>query len=240
MPINSYGGYLGLFSLKSAINASGNQIVAVEFDSFINEWDPSDEHVGIDVNSVVSKAFVTLNSSIKSGTTATAWISYDSTTKNLIVFLTYADNPVFSGNSSLSYIVDLRTVLPEQVRDGFSAATCKLFKPHTILSWSFCSSLETENGKNKNEGRFRVRLGVSLGAVNCGLCFLSFICWRKGVVGKKLKLQDDVSMDDEFEKGTGPRRFTYNELVRATNNFTDGGKLGERRIRWCLQITRVC
>ncbi|CAN6567949.1 unnamed protein product [Malus baccata var. baccata] len=34
-------------------------------------------------------------------------------------------------------------------------------------------------------------------------------------------------MDDEFDKGTGPRRFTYRELSRATNNFSEGGKLGE-------------
>ena len=38
---------------------------------------------------------------------------------------------------------------------------------------------------------------------------------------------NDVCMDDEFEKGTGPRSFTYRELIRATNNFNKGGKLGD-------------
>ncbi|KAF3439167.1 hypothetical protein FNV43_RR17442 [Rhamnella rubrinervis] len=37
----------------------------------------------------------------------------------------------------------------------------------------------------------------------------------------------DASMDDEFQKGTGPKRFTYRELRRATNNFAEIGKLGE-------------
>jgi hypothetical protein len=225
MPKDSAGGYLGLFSSKSAVNASGNQIVAVEFDNFKNEWDPSDDHVGIDVNSIVSKAYITLNSSIKRRTPANAWISYNSTTKNLSVFLTV--NPVFSENYSLSYIVDLRNVLPEWVSVGFSAATGNLTESHTILSWSFCSSLETKNGNKRKKVRIKVGLGVGLGAVNCGLFLLSFICWRKRVGGKKENLQYDVSMDDEFEKETGPRRFTYNELVRATNNFADGGKLGE-------------
>ncbi|CAN0865076.1 L-type lectin-domain containing receptor kinase IX.1 [Linum grandiflorum] len=32
-------------------------------------------------------------------------------------------------------------------------------------------------------------------------------------------------MDDEFEKGTGPKRFSYRELSRATRNFSE--KLGE-------------
>ena len=42
-----------------------------------------------------------------------------------------------------------------------------------------------------------------------------------------MPLRNNACMDDEFEKGTGPRSFTYRELIRATNNFTKGGKLGE-------------
>uniref|UniRef100_A0ACD5WFZ6 Uncharacterized protein n=1 Tax=Avena sativa TaxID=4498 RepID=A0ACD5WFZ6_AVESA len=40
-------------------------------------------------------------------------------------------------------------------------------------------------------------------------------------------LDDDQAMEDDFEKGTGPRRFRYNDLVVATNNFSDGNKLGQ-------------
>ena len=39
-------------------NSTQNEIVAVEFDTFRNDFDPSDNHVGIDVNSVKSKANV--------------------------------------------------------------------------------------------------------------------------------------------------------------------------------------
>lgn len=38
---------------------------------------------------------------------------------------------------------------------------------------------------------------------------------------------DDQAMEDDFEKGTGPKRFRYDDLVVATNNFSDGNKLGE-------------
>ena len=34
-------------------------------------------------------------------------------------------------------------------------------------------------------------------------------------------------MEDEFEKGTGPKRFRYGELAIATGNFADDRKLGE-------------
>ncbi|KAK8717382.1 hypothetical protein V6N13_044653 [Hibiscus sabdariffa] len=128
---------------------SSNNVVAVEFDSHKNEWDPDDNHVGININSIVSVTNVIWNSSIRGGRVANAWVSYNSTTKNLSVFLTYADNPVYSGNSSLSYIVDLRDVLPEWVRIGFSASTGRQFEIHNILSWSFNSTLGT-SGKRKN------------------------------------------------------------------------------------------
>jgi serine/threonine protein kinase len=34
-------------------------------------------------------------------------------------------------------------------------------------------------------------------------------------------------MEDDFEKGTGPRRFRYRELSSATDNFSEERKLGE-------------
>ncbi|XP_042993376.1 L-type lectin-domain containing receptor kinase IX.1-like [Carya illinoinensis] len=229
LPDNSFGGSLGLFNAASNSNTSLNKIVAVEFDTHNNSWDPNDNHVGINVNSIVSVATVTWKSSIRNGSTANAWISYNSTTQNLSVFLTYADNPVFGGNSSLSYKVDLTNVLPEFVRVGFSAATGQYTELHTIHSWSFNSSLEVENQvKKKNKVGLGVGLGVGFGVLSCGLGLLWFIYWRKRGDGDQNEgLGDDLFMDDEFEKGTGPRRFTYRELTHATNNFDEGGKLGE-------------
>jgi serine/threonine protein kinase len=41
-------------------------------------------------------------------------------------------------------------------------------------------------------------------------------------------LPDDLlSIEDDFEKGTGPKRFRYKELSIATDNFSDDKKLGE-------------
>lgn len=38
---------------------------------------------------------------------------------------------------------------------------------------------------------------------------------------------DDQAMEDDFEKGTGPKRFRYSDLVVATDNFSDDKKLGQ-------------
>ncbi|KAK7854615.1 agglutinin-2 [Quercus suber] len=187
MPNNSTGRAFGLLSSDDALNGTHNQIVAVEFDTFKNQFDPSSDHVGIDVNSIVSKANVTWNSSISNGSTANTWISYNSTTKILSVFLTYADNPVFSGNSSLSYSVDLRTVLPEWISVGLSAATGANTETNTVLSWSFNSTSElvdgvsqtnntgtranvnTKNWNMKNKLALIIGLAVSFGGVSCAL-----------------------------------------------------------------------
>ncbi|XWS41677.1 hypothetical protein CRYUN_Cryun17cG0103000 [Craigia yunnanensis] len=225
MPSNSSDGFLALFNPNSTSN-SNNSIVAVEFDSFRNEWDPSDDHVGININSIISVKTVTWKSSIKKGLRANAWVSYNSTTRNLSVFLTYADNPVFSGNSSLAYTVDLRDILPEWVRIGFSASTGRQVEIHNILSWRFDSSLEIGGDKGNNLGLI-VGLAVGFGLLACGLVLFFFIMRRIRARFNKDSEAIDVIIDDEFEKGTGPKRFTYHELSHATNSFAEDGKLGE-------------
>ncbi|XP_050275420.1 L-type lectin-domain containing receptor kinase IX.1-like [Quercus robur] len=229
IPNNSAGRYLGLFSNETGINGTQNQIVAVEFDTYKNWFDPSVPHVGIDINSIVSKVNVTLPPSINitNGSTTNVRVSYDSASQNLSVFLSYATKPAYSWNSSLSYIVDL-TILPEWVSVGFSATTGADTELHTILSWSFSSTLEAGDGSTKKKLGLIIGLAVSSGVVlSCGIGLLWFFCWRKRAGGNTEDSGDDDNMDDEFEKGTGPRRFTYRELLNATNNFVERGKLGE-------------
>nr|XP_023905837.1 L-type lectin-domain containing receptor kinase IX.1-like [Quercus suber] len=228
IPNNSAGGYLGLFSNETAINGTQNQIVAVEFDTYRNPWDPSAPHVGIDINSIVSNVSVTMPPSINFTTnksTTDVWVSYDSTSQKLSVLLTCATGPAFSWSSSLSCIVDL-TILPEWVSVGFSATTGVVTELHTILSWSFSSTFEAGD-VTKNKLGLIIGLAVSTGVVSCGIGLLWFFCWRKRAGGNAEDSGDDDNMDDEFEKGTGPRRFTYRELLNATNNFVERGKLGE-------------
>ncbi|XP_026390912.1 L-type lectin-domain containing receptor kinase IX.1-like [Papaver somniferum] len=239
VPPESSGGRLGLMSRGVVeTNMTTNRFVAVEFDTWRNDlWDhPSPDHVGIDINSVVSVANVSWNSSLKDGRTANAWVSYNSTTHNLSVFLTYADNPVFDGDSILHYITDLTKVLAEKVMVGFSASTGVGYETHKLLSWEFNSNLEndearieiTNKGKDRSVGLV-VGLVVGFVILGVGLGFALLIWWKKrGGSSRNIHPETENSdMDNEFVKGTGPKRFSYNELVRATSNFDEEGKLGE-------------
>ncbi|GMN19188.1 hypothetical protein TIFTF001_039744 [Ficus carica] len=208
IPNNSWGGALGLFSPEFVNDSStSNPIVAVEFDTYQNNWDPvSKNHVGIDVNSIVSKTNMSwTDGSMKDGRTANAWVSYDSTSQNLSVFLTYAQNPVFSGNSTLSYKVDLRQVLPEKVRVGFSASTGSLYEAHQIFPGHLTRAWSLSNQTWKHQLQLQARASEEIPEEE----------------------ENEVSIDDEFEKGAGPKRFTYHELRLATNDFAEEGKLGE-------------
>ncbi|KAH1154615.1 hypothetical protein GLYMA_18G150100v4 [Glycine max] len=140
IPNNSSGGFLGLFSPNYALNVYKNQIVAVELDSFSgNPWDPPSAHVGIDVNSIASVAtrkWETGNA--VNGFVAYANLNYEPVGKSLNVLVTYPGSKVNA--TSLSFVIDLRTVLPEWVTVGFSGATGQLVEIHKIFSWTFTSS----------------------------------------------------------------------------------------------------
>ncbi|QCE08176.1 Legume lectin [Vigna unguiculata] len=162
IPSNSAGSHLGLFSnninnalrnsstsrnqttvgfkdvSNNVVNNVGNNVVAVEFDTYPNPdiGDPANKHIGIDVNSITSK--VTTRWDWQNGKTATAYISYNSAAKRLTVATFYAG----SNTVILSYDVELNTVLPQWVRVGFSGSTGGETQRNTILSWSFTSSLK--------------------------------------------------------------------------------------------------
>ncbi|KAI7991820.1 L-type lectin-domain containing receptor kinase IX.1 [Camellia lanceoleosa] len=210
--------------------------VAVEFDTNQNrDWDPANitpaTHVGIDINSIRSNVSDVWYSNIPSGIENDAWISYDSHSKNLsVVFTGERDNGKI--NNTLSFLVDLRDYLPEWVTIGFSAATGECYEKHTIKSWSFNSSLQpfTSSPRKKIKVALIVGLIVGSSALVGGSAFFGFVLWKKRRAreeGEEFLFAHDMCMDDEFEAGMGPKKFSYDELDRATNNFGDEQKLGE-------------
>ncbi|KAK9166214.1 hypothetical protein Scep_001405 [Stephania cephalantha] len=229
LPENATGQWLGLFN-SSTNGLTSNKLVAVEFDTFKNDWDPDGNHVGINVNSIVSVTNRTWITDIKAGRTGAAWIGYNSTTKNLFVYLSYKQEP-YNGVPSLSLSLDLTTILPEVVIVGFSASTGTSTELHKILSWDFVSNMGPIEERKSQHKKATWVVGFSTSMALLVAIFSLLIIFRKISKKTKAKHQNvmvaDISMDDTFVKGTGPRRFTYKELVSATNNFSDDGKLGQ-------------
>ncbi|XP_059654637.1 L-type lectin-domain containing receptor kinase IX.1-like [Cornus florida] len=232
------GGGLGLTSDFQLLNSSDNPFVAVEFDIYQNQWDPAHQHVGIDINSMVSVTNMTwwgIKTNIYEGNINGASISYSSASKNLtVVFTGFRNSDPFE--EMLQYTVDLRDYLPEWVTIGFSAATGNKSAIHTINSWNFSSTdpgVITRNSNpypksSKSHTVFVVGLAIGGGALVGILSVVLIISWKKrcGVQNEDDPVLD-VSILNKFERGAGPRKFSYKDLARATNNFGKEEKLGQ-------------
>ncbi|XP_020409515.1 L-type lectin-domain containing receptor kinase IX.1 [Prunus persica] len=243
----------GSFLLNDTEPAGGNNLglpvnfaspndtafVAVEFDIYAySTTDPPYDHVGTDVNSLNSTIFRRWKGGIMEGKTNNATISYNSTSKNLsVAFTTFApDSNVTQEMAHFSDIIDLKQYLPDLVVVGFSASTGNYISLNKIISWNFSSTSlgDRDTNSNRKSGNKSIGLAVGLGIGGCAVLVGGlgwFIMWKKRERAGESSDEDHPMVheliDDEFEKGAGPRKFSYSELARATSNFEEGEKLGE-------------
>ncbi|KAL4615116.1 hypothetical protein ACB092_07G101500 [Castanea dentata] len=247
VPSPTDGAGLGLLSrnqMNDATFLAANKFVAVEFDTFPNEefdlLNSVREHVGININNLKSQISTPWYCTIKENRTYSASINYDSSTQNLSVTFTgfNYDNTIIQQH--LSLVINLTDHLPESVEFGFSASTGLISELHILSTWSFESpspstiqqSPAPSVEKSKDEPKTKLVVGLSLGAsiLSIGLvlvCFLYRKKYREGKGEKEEELGFVLSMDNEFERGTGPKKFSYSELVSATSNFAEENKLGQ-------------
>ncbi|KAK1293774.1 L-type lectin-domain containing receptor kinase IX.1 [Acorus calamus] len=246
VPDASEGGCLSLVSFKDKFNSSA-PFVAVEFDTYPNlDWDPLDgpNHIGIDINSIRSVKNVTWDYRFDKGEVANAWVVYSARLKRLSVYLTYEKDPIFDAhNVTLSYDVDLRDILPEQVNVGLSATTGASTELHSVRSWVFNSTLNTPANTTstlaapapqvKSRSQFLKNAGA-VGGVTAAVIVLGVVWYLVWVMKSRRQRgateddDGDIEMDEDMlETERGPRRFPYSTLAAATNNFNVDQKLGE-------------
>lgn len=149
--VGSAGGALGL--LEDGEIATG--FVAVEFDTLMDvEFkDINGNHVGLDLNSVVSSQvgdLTTINVDLKSGDSVNSWVEYDALSRVLNISVAYSNlkpkEPILSVNLDLDqYVNDFMYV-------GFSGSTQGSTETHSIDWWSFSSSIESNAGSGSVPG----------------------------------------------------------------------------------------
>ncbi|KAA8536359.1 hypothetical protein F0562_028837 [Nyssa sinensis] len=212
-----------------------SKFVAVEFDilhnTVLNLDEISGPHVGININSIRSIVSENWTTDIPPrGKENKAWIRYNSTLQILTVAFTNFINDTRVIHN-FSYPINLRMHLPEWVDVGFSASTGGSAELHIVKSWEFSSNLQIDQGLEIDQGTKKALVvGLSVGSfvLVLGLGLVGIGLWKKR---SRAKEEDgsvfDHTMDDEFEKGSGPKKFSYGELAGATNNFAEEEKLGE-------------
>ncbi|XP_030529023.1 L-type lectin-domain containing receptor kinase S.4-like [Rhodamnia argentea] len=233
--------YLGLLNASDIGNFS-DHLFAVELDTVqdFEFGDINDNHVGIDINSLASNASAPaayyaagddstkLDLNLKSGKAIQAWIDYDSGEK--VINVTIAPSSVKPKRPILSFNVDLSPVFREFMFVGFSASTGLLASSHYMMGWSFCidgearaleiSSLPPLPGGGKKHPHTALAIGISVSSVVLAVSavFLAVLIVRT------IKNADVV---EQWELETGPHRFTYQELKKATNGFKEKELLGQ-------------
>ncbi|KAM1014274.1 hypothetical protein TB2_044112 [Malus domestica] len=136
--LGSYrGGYMGLPEPSSV---SKESFFAVEFDTRFDPMvgDKNGNHIGIDLNTVVSVATVGVVSrgiDLTSGREITAWIEYRDAVKMIRVWVAYSSTR--PPTPLLVAQIDLSNEFKEFMRVGFSAANGQGASIHRVTNWRF-------------------------------------------------------------------------------------------------------
>ncbi|XP_058751217.1 L-type lectin-domain containing receptor kinase S.4-like [Vicia villosa] len=229
--------YLGLLNSSDVGNFS-NHLFAVEFDTVqdFEFGDINDNHVGININSMMSNAsvkagyynddlvFQDLN--IKGGKAILVWVDYDSLVNNVSVTLSPTSNK--PKKPTLSFHLDLSMVLLDTMYVGFSASTGLLASSHYLLGWSFkingpaplldLSSLPQLPQPKKKQTSLITGVSVAASVIVLGSIAFGFYLFRK------IKNADVI---EAWELEVGPHRYSYQELKKATKGFKEKGLLGQ-------------
>ncbi|CAJ2640843.1 unnamed protein product [Trifolium pratense] len=226
--------YLGLLNPHDLGNFS-NHLFAVEFDT-VQDFefnDINDNHVGINLNNMVSNksvkaCFFTDGSvqdlNLKSGSVIQTWIDYNSSTNHLEVRL----SPTSSKPSSpiLSYKLDLTPILQETMYIGFSSSTGLLSSSHYILGWSFKINGESKTLSLKHLPSLSSHTNHSKKSLFLGLS-VSFLILLVLAVSLAFYIKmRNCDVIEAWELEVGPHRFSYKELKQATKGFKEKNLLG--------------
>ncbi|XP_066389330.1 L-type lectin-domain containing receptor kinase SIT2-like [Miscanthus floridulus] len=233
--------YLGLTNAVDDGNVS-NHMFAVELDTSLNMdfRDINDNHVGVDVNSLISvqphEAGYYVDSSgsfhrlsLISREAMQVWVDYDRDATLINVTMAPLDM-VKPKRPLISTTYNLSTVLMEPSYIGFSSATGPGNSRHYVLGWSFglnrsapvidvsklpkLPRLESKPYSRILEITLPIASAVLVLAAGTALVLL---------VRRRLRYRE---LREDWETEFGPHRFRYKDLFHATKGFKDSYLLG--------------
>ncbi|KDP24908.1 hypothetical protein JCGZ_24286 [Jatropha curcas] len=233
LPPNSNGQYLGLTN-STTDGDSSNGIVAIELDTFRQEFDPDDNHMGLDIHSVRSIKAVPLSDfGIQIAPVGTkiymVWINYDGAKKEINVYMAEQGTPK-PARAVLNANLDLKDHVNQTSYFGFAASTGTSYELNCVLGWNLTVELlpSANDNNGKSNGSNKKVIGISVG-VGVGVLVLLMI-GAGGLIYylRKKKAASDPNILGALKSLPGmPREFRFRDLKKATNNFDEKNKLGQ-------------
>ncbi|KAI3462272.1 hypothetical protein Pfo_018935 [Paulownia fortunei] len=231
LPANSSGQFLGLTN-SSTDGKPANKLVAVELDTFKQDFDPDNNHVGIDINGV--RSIITEPLTPHNITLApigpkfyNVWVDYDGVNKVMEVYI--AEQAVKTGPTPpkpaspiLSAAdLNLRSHVNQYSYFGFSASTGNTIQLNCVLRWNLTVNYFPE-GKHQ---WLKIVLGVGvplLVLLLMGAAGFGYYCHKRRMALSNPNLVGAL----KSLPGT-PREFEFRDLKKATNSFDERNKLGQ-------------
>lgn len=232
LPANSSGRYLGLTNSSTDGNRL-NKVVAVELDTFKQDIDPDDNHIGIDINSVRSvrtASLTPLNMTLApiGARFYNIWVDYDGVGKVMEVYIAEqaektGPTPPKPGSPILSVPdLDLTKHVNQYSYFGFSASTgSNATQLNCVLRWNLTVNYFPEGGKKWVTAVVGVGVAAAV-VVVVGLAVIGYYMRKKWAAESNSNLVGAL----KSLPGT-PREFEFRELRKATNRFDERNKLGE-------------
>ncbi|GJN32879.1 hypothetical protein PR202_gb21419 [Eleusine coracana subsp. coracana] len=235
------GQYLGL--LNATNGTASDHVLAVELDTIMNPEfrDINSNHVGVDVNSLISEQAqpagyyddaaggALRELELNSRKPMQVWVDYDDNARKLNVTLAPVKVPK-PKRPLLSTPVNLSSIMADKIYIGFSSATGVVATHHYVLGWSFSfdgpappldfSKLPVlpRLGPKPRSKVLDVVLPLTTALfVAAVLSAVFLILWRRH---RYAEVKED--WEDEF----GPQRFVYKDIFHATDGFKDRNLLG--------------
>ncbi|KAK4411623.1 putative L-type lectin-domain containing receptor kinase S.5 [Sesamum angolense] len=230
LPPNSFGQFLGLTN-SITDKSDSNKLVAVEFDTFKQYFDPDDNHVGIDLNSIksIKTEYLTPHNITIAPIGAkfyNVWVDYDGL--NMVIDVYIAEQATHNGATPpkpsspiLSADLNLRDYVNQQSYFGFSASTGNESQLNCVLRWNLTVHY-LPSGKRLDIWQ-KILLGAGMAALALvGAAGFRCLFHRQMEASSKSNLLGRL----KCLPGT-PREFKFRDLKKATNGFDKKNKLGQ-------------
>ncbi|KAK4480020.1 hypothetical protein RD792_013077 [Penstemon davidsonii] len=233
LPVNSSGQFLGLTN-SSTDGSPANELVAMEIDTSKQDFDPDDNHVGINVNSIRSIKTESLTphnitiATILDAKFYNFWIDYDGADKKIEVYVTEQSDqngptPPKPRSSILSAELNLRDYVNQYSYFGFSASTGRDTRElNCVFRWN----LTVHYFPERDQEWLTIVLGAGIPILV--IIFFSLIgfgyCFRR----RKMESISRSKLVGALQNLPGmPREFEFRSLKKATNNFDKKNELGK-------------
>ncbi|XP_022731364.1 L-type lectin-domain containing receptor kinase IX.2-like [Durio zibethinus] len=205
--------------------------LAVELDTYKNEWDPDGNHVGIDtisiINPVAAKSLNSTGIDLKSGRKIKVKIDYLGWKKKLEISMAYSGEKLVS---VLNQSIEMADTVPSSVFIGFTAATGKVPESHQVHDWTFTTiPLPYLNSPVSKHDKIKtillIVIPIIMGLLIVVICFLP--SFQKVLRKRKDTVKQKVDIEIRSRTAANvPKMFTHKLLAKATHNFSKENLLG--------------